>query len=178
MKEKDGGWSPYLAGALAGLLAVLSVWATTEILGSPKYFGASTTFVRAAGIVEKGFVPEHVANNEYFRSTKVKVDWQFLFVLCIFIGALLSSRMDGSFQSEKVPPVWSDRFGSRVGVRAAGAFLGGILAIFGARLAGGCPSGHGISGMMQLSLSGLIALVCFFLGGIVVARIVYGGGKK
>ena len=42
-------WSPYVAGALAGLLLVLSVFLTG------KYFGASTTFVRAAGLVEKGW---------------------------------------------------------------------------------------------------------------------------
>jgi hypothetical protein len=43
------GWSPYLAGALTGLLLVFSVWF------AGKYVGASTTFVRSAGFIERVF---------------------------------------------------------------------------------------------------------------------------
>jgi uncharacterized membrane protein YedE/YeeE len=74
--------------------------------------------------------------------------------------------------------MWGERFGSSVPKRAIVAFLGGIVAIFGARLADGCPSGHGLSGSLQLAVSGLIALVCFFIGGMVMARILYGGGER
>mgnify|MGYP004704003001 CR=1 FL=1 len=73
LREKT--WSPYVAGALAGLLLVLSVFLTG------KYFGASTTFVRAAGFVEQAVAPEKVAGMEYFLKEKVKIDWQFLFVV-------------------------------------------------------------------------------------------------
>lgn len=52
-KTEDGGWSPYLAGALVGLLAIASVYATTQWLGKTSYLGASTTFVRAAGLLER-----------------------------------------------------------------------------------------------------------------------------
>jgi uncharacterized membrane protein YedE/YeeE len=45
----------------------------------------------------------------------------------------------------------------------------------GARLADGCPSGHGLSGIMQLSVSGLVALAFFFGAGVLTARFVYGG---
>jgi hypothetical protein len=48
LREKT--WSPYAAGALAGLLLILSVFI------SGKYFGASTTFVRAAGLIEQTVV--------------------------------------------------------------------------------------------------------------------------
>ena len=54
------------------------------------------------------------------------------------------------------------------------AFVGGVVAMFGARLADGCPSGHGLSGTLQLAASGYVALVCFFIGGMVVARLLYG----
>jgi hypothetical protein len=50
-----------------------------------------------------------------------------------------------------------------------------MFAIFGARLAGGCPSGHGLSGVMQLAPSGLIAMACFMAGGMLTARLVYDG---
>ena len=56
----------------------------------------------------------------------------------------------------------------------AGAFFGGIVAMVGARMADGCPSGHGLSGMMQLSVSAFVALAMFFGVGVLVAHIVYG----
>lgn len=172
-KTDDGGWSPYLAGALLGLLAIVSVLATTKLVGKTSYLGASTTFVRAAGILEKTIAADHVASNEYYTETKVRVDWQFMLVLGIFLGALISSTMDKSFRLEGVPPTWKERFGPSITKRAVGAVVGGIIAMVGARLADGCPSGHGLSGMMQLSVSSFVALIMFFGIGVLVAYIVY-----
>ena len=176
-KTDDGGWSPYLAGALAGLLAIASALATTGWLGKTSYLGTSTTFVRAAGFVECAVAPQHVAANAYFTKEKVKVEWQFMVVVGIFLGALASSLQDRSFKLESVPPSWAGRFGPGVGKRALWAFLGGMVALFGVRLADGCPSGHGLSGLMQLSASGFVALACFFGTGVLVARLVYGGRR-
>ena len=171
-KTEDNGWSPYLAGALVGLLAIVSVWATTVLMGKTNYLGASTTFVRAAGLLERAVAPERVAANEYFTTSKVKVDWQFMLVSGIFLGALISSVTDRSFKWESVPPVWAKRFGNSPIKRAVGAVLGGIVAMVGARMADGCPSGHGLSGMMQFSVSSLAALCLFFGVGIAVAAMV------
>ena len=172
-KTEDGGWSPYFAGALVGLLAIASVYATTQWLGKTNYLGASTTFVRAAGLIERVIAADHVATNEYYTKEKVQVDWQFMLVLGIFLGALISSITDRSFRLESVPPTWEKRFGPSMGKRAAGAFLGAVIAMMGARMADGCPSGHGLSGMMQLSVSSFVALALFFGVGVLVARIVY-----
>ena len=174
-KTEDNGWSPYLAGALVGLLAIVSVWATTVLMGKTNYLGASTTFVRAAGLLERAVAPERVAANEYFTTSKVKVDWQFMLVSGIFLGALISSVTDRSFKWESVPPVWAKRFGNSPIKRAVGAVLGGMVAMVGARMADGCPSGHGLSGMMQFSVSSLAALCLFFGVGIAVAAMVYRG---
>jgi len=171
-------WRPYLAGALAGLLAIASVLVSTQMLGKPKYLGASTTFVRAAGMAESTVAANHVAHNAYYESKGVKVDWQFMFVLGILIGAFVASMVDRSFKLESVPPIWSDRFGTSIGVRAVGAFAGGVVAMFGARLAGGCPSGHGLSGLMQLSVSGFIAMAGFFGAGIIVAHLIYTTSRR
>ncbi|MBN1442572.1 MAG: YeeE/YedE family protein [Planctomycetes bacterium] len=173
-KTEDGGWSPYLAGALVGLLAIASAYATTQWLGKTSYLGASTTFVRAAGLLERPMAPDHVEQSEYFTKTKVRVDWQFLLVLGIFLGALAASAVDRSFKLEAIPPTWARRFGRSVGKRAVWAILGGIVAMVGARMAGGCPSGHGLSGMMQLSVSAFVALGMFFGAGVLVAALVYG----
>lgn len=173
-KTKDGGWNPYLAGALVGLLSIASVLATTQLLGKTSYIGASTTFVRAAGLFERAIASDHVALNEYYTETKVRVDWQFMLVVGIVLGSLISSTTDRSFRLESVPPTWKKRFGPSIWKRAIGAFGGGGFAMFGARLADGCTSGHGLSGMMQLSVSSFVALVMFFAVGAFVAHIVYG----
>jgi uncharacterized membrane protein YedE/YeeE len=170
---EKGVWSPYFAGALAGILAILSVIISTKVLGKPKYLGASTTFVRGAGLIEKQFTKEHIESNKYFIKTKVKVDWQMMFVLGIFFGSLVSSLIGKTFKIEKVPPLWLERFGDKMSIRALGAFLGGIISILGVRLASGCPSGHGLSGMMQLAVSGIIAMAVFLAGGLITAHMVY-----
>ena len=167
-----------MTGALVGLLATASVLVSTKTLVEPKYLGASTTFVRAAGVIEKTVAKDHVENNPYYQSKKVKIDWQFMLVVGILIGAFAASMIDKTFKVESVPPIWYDRFGDKLAVRAIAAFLGGILAMFGARLAGGCPSGHGLSGLMQLSISGFIAMAGFFGAGILIAHLVYKSGQR
>ena len=127
----DKGWNPYLAGALAGLVMILSVWF------AGKYFGASTTFVRSAGLIEKLFIAERVAKMEYFINKVPKIDWQWMFVFGIFIGSLISSTTSRSFKWKSVPDMWEARFGSSKMKRAIVAFIGGVVAMFGARLAGG-----------------------------------------
>lgn len=168
----DKGWNPYLAGALSGLVSIFSVW----IAG--KYLGASTTFVRTTGMLEKLIDPSRVAKMEYFIKEVPQVDWQWMFVVGVLIGAFIAAKTGGSFQWQSVPDMWQARFGSSVVKRGVFAFVGGIIAMFGARLADGCPSGHGLSGSLQLSVSGFIALVCFFLGGVIVARILYGKEER
>lgn len=175
---KPATWRPYIAGALIGVLAILSVLISTKTLDKPKYLGASTSFVRAAGLIEEKIAPEHVEANAYYQSKKVKVDWQLMVLAGILVGAFVSSMADRSFRTEAVPPVWSDRFGNSVPLRAIGAFGGGVVAMFGARLAGGCPSGHGLSGLMQMSISGFLVLAGMFAGGILVAKIVYRNGRQ
>lgn len=130
-QDEPKGWSPYLAGALAGLLIVMSVWVTG------KYFGASTTFVRAAGLVEKQFAQERVSKMDYFIKEVPKFDWQFLFVVGIFFGSLIAATTSKSFQLRSVPPMWENRFGYSPVKRGIVAFVGGAFAMFGARLADG-----------------------------------------
>ena len=137
------------------------------------YLGASTTFVRAAGMLIGSLDPTYVADNAYYVKEKVIIDWQFMMIVGIFIGAFIASKMDDSFKLEAVPPEWEARFGGSVTKRAIAAILGGIVMMIGARMADGCPSGHGLSGMMQMSVSSYVALAFFFGVGALVANIIY-----
>ena len=51
-------------------------------------------------------------------------------------------------------------------------FLGGLLIGFGSRYAGGCTSGHAISGMSNFQLPSLIAVIGFFIGGLIMAHLI------
>jgi len=130
-RQEDRGWSPYLAGALAGLVSILSVW----IAG--KFFGASTTFVRSAGLIEKLFGAERVAQMAYFIKTVPKIDWQWMFVVGVFIGSLIASTTSHTFQWKPIPDMWQNRFCPSKVKRGTIAFVGGLIAMFGARLADG-----------------------------------------
>jgi uncharacterized protein len=125
------GWSPYIAGGLVGLLLVASVFLTG------KYFGASTTFVRTAGMIEQVVAPEHAAGQEYYKKEKIKIEWQWMFVVGIFFGALAAAAFTKDFKLTPVPPMWESRFGSSKAKRWVAAFLGGIVLMFGARMADG-----------------------------------------
>jgi hypothetical protein len=124
-------WSPYLAGAAAGLVLCLSV------LIAGKYFGASTTYVRSAGLLEKVVASKHVAKSSYFMRTKLKVDWQMIFVVGVILGSFASAQMSRDFTAVAIPSMWKRRFGTNKAKRFLVAFLGGVIALFGARMAGG-----------------------------------------
>ncbi|HIU65002.1 MAG TPA: YeeE/YedE family protein [Candidatus Avacidaminococcus intestinavium] len=170
--SKKGYWSPYLAGGLSGVVAIASLWF------SGKFLGASTTFVKSAGMIESIFAAETVAQMPYFMKNTPVIDWQWMFVIGIGIGAFLAALTGGTFSLESLPSMWRKNFGETPKKRALIAFGGGIIAMFGARLADGCPSGHGLAGASQLAVSGFVALFFFFIGGVISANLLYKGGGK
>jgi uncharacterized protein len=130
-RKEKGQWNPYLAGSLSGLVIVSSVWLTGN------YAGVSTSFVRGAGMIEGFFSPERVAQIEYFTRTAPVIDWQWMFVVGILIGSLIASLTSGSYKLQFVPDMWRARFGLTPGKRGLTAFIGGVIAMYGARLADG-----------------------------------------
>lgn len=170
-------WNPYLTGVLIGILAV----SCFSIAGSP--FGVSKAFSQTSAMIQKFLVPEYLNNNDYARDTMPAVitgygiDWIWMLVMGIFLGAFISSMASGEFKKEIVPELWQKRFGPGKIKRLSVACLGGAMLLFGARLAGGCTSGHGINGSLQLALSGWIFFMIVFIFGIVVARLLYGDMK-
>lgn len=160
-------WSPYICGAGIGVLS----WLT--FLLSDKPLGTSTSYVRTAGMVERLFRGNRVLEREFFKKTPPTVDWQWMLVIGIVIGAFISSMASGQAKIVWVPEPWLTAFGSAVAPRLIVAFIGGALLGLGSRWAGGCTSGHGISGTMQLAVASWVASICFFVGGIAVATFLY-----
>lgn len=171
---KDQRWSPYLVGTLLGILS----WVTFAAMN--KALGTSTTMVRAAGGVERLVAPEHVEQSAYFSkylgtadAPKPMIEWQFALVIFLAVGAYIAARLTGPVKGEMIPSVWSQRFGNSTPIRMIAALMGGVILIIGARMAGGCTSGHGLSGGMQLSTSGWIFLAAMFASGVPTAFLLY-----
>ncbi len=162
-----GRWSPYTAGIGIGILSWL-----TFIL-SDKPIGCSTAFARTSGMIERLFKGRKVLEKAYYQEFVPKVDWEWMLVLGIIFGSFTSAKLSGQFNLTWVPASWTAAFGSQPFIRIAAALLGGIMLGFGARWAGGCTSGHGISGTLQLAVSSWLAAICFFIGGIAAAFFIF-----
>ncbi|MFO7816529.1 MAG: YeeE/YedE thiosulfate transporter family protein [Thermodesulfobacteriota bacterium] len=159
-------WSPYVAGIVIGLLQIPAFLIIHTALG------ASSSYVSLGGYLS-GMVDSNIIENAYFQKymLSIKYLWQGTMVIFIAVGAYLSMKLSGA-NRKQFSPAWKKALG---GIdfprRGAMAFLGGFLLLFGARWAGGCTSGHGLSGIGQLSGGSLIVVVTMFIGGMAVANL-------
>ena len=159
-------WSPYMAGVLIGLLQIPTFLLMNTALG------ASSSFVMVGAHIASFFDPA-AASIKYFASHMygAKNWWQVAVVAGIAIGAFMSMRLSGA-RRQTISPVWERAMGVRtLGARAPIAFVAGFIMLFGARIADGCTSGHGISGMAQLSVGSTLAVAAMFAGGILTAML-------
>lgn len=160
-------WSAYVVGVGIGILSWFA------FLLSDKSLGCSTAFARSSGMIEKLFRGKKAEEKLYYKKFTPVIDWEWMLVLGVIIGAFISAKLSGQFRLSWVPSQWQMRVGNTVFTRWAAAFIGGIIMGFGARWAGGCTSGHGISGTLQLAVSSWLATVCFFVGGVVTAMLIF-----
>jgi uncharacterized membrane protein YedE/YeeE len=157
-------WSPYAAGIVIGLLQIPAFLLVNTALG------ASSSFVTVAVSIASFFDPA-VRAVPYFKShiATSKDWWQVAMVAGIALGAFVSVKMSGTRR-----PIMSEMWGRVMGIRSfparlAVAFAGGFVLLLGARIANGCTSGHGLSGLSQLAVSSLIAVAATFVSGIVIS---------
>ena len=160
-------WSPYLAGAGIGVLCCLA------FVLSDRPIGCSTAFVKLRGLIGRTLDTEKTDRMDYYKEIQPRVDWALMIIPGVMIGAFISVLLSGSFHLQWVPSLWESRFGPSPLLRVIVALAGGILLGFGARWAGGCTSGHGINGSIQLSLASMVTAACFFAGGIVTALVLF-----
>ncbi|MFO8008166.1 MAG: YeeE/YedE thiosulfate transporter family protein [Candidatus Brocadiia bacterium] len=163
---KEKAWSPYAAGLIIGLLQIPAFLIIRTALG------ASSSYVSGAGYVASVF-DRDVQQIAYFNKymTSMKYAWQSSMLIGIAIGAYLSVRWSSATR-ESFSPIWRKALGiNTLARRLAVGFIGGFLMLFGARWAGGCTSGHGLSGVAQLAVGSLVVAVGMFAGGIVVANL-------
>jgi len=161
-------WSPYLAGAGIGIVLCLAM------LLSNRPLGCGAAFTGVAGMIESLFRGRRIVEEkEYYKEFPLRIEWQWMFVLGIIIGAFLSTILSGTFQISWIPPAFVGAFGNDPLIRVVTAIIGGILVGLGARWCWGCPSSHGISGIPQLSLASFVAVACMFAVGIGAGLLIF-----
>lgn len=168
-------WNPYVVGVLMGVLS----WAVFALVDKP--LGVSTSVSAASGAVCELFGYD-ITGNAYWAKTAPKWDYGMLFLVGTGLGAAASALVSRSWRVETVPAVWRERFGTRglgsTAGRFAAAFVGGTLLMYGARLADGCTSGHGISGSLQLAVSSWTFFLTMFASGLLTAWVLFGLTRK
>jgi len=166
--EAKARWNPYIVGIGIGVLS----WIAFGVLDEP--LGISTALSSASSVCALPVMgSEGVAHNAYWAKNPLKWNGGMLLLMGTFIGSLLSVLVSHSFRLEKVPATWQKQVGGSTAKRFVAAFLGGVIIMFGARMAGGCTSGHGISGSLQLALSSWTFFLTMFASGVVTALILF-----
>lgn len=169
-------WQWYIAGPMITLVMFLMLY-----LG--KNFGVSSTMRTICASTGAGkYIP-------FFNFNWKDQLWNLFFVLGMIIGGVIASTLLASPEPVQISDAASISL-MNMGISNPGAdilppeifsweslmtfqgftilVIGGFLVGFGARWAGGCTSGHAISGLSNLQLPSLIAVLGFFIGGLLM----------
>jgi hypothetical protein len=144
---------PFWAGGLAvGSFVLLLLRRTNRLLG------VSTGYLDACSAV---------------TDRSARRSWRLPFLGGIFLGGVIASLLAGGASAQFAAPMIDAAITASLPAKALLFGMGGVLLGFGARLAGGCTSGHGIVGVALLSRSSLLATGAFMAAGFAVTHALY-----
>lgn len=171
-------WAWYVGGTLIGVLMILLI-----LLG--KSFGFSSNFRTLCSAMGAG------KSCSFFDFDWKAQRWNLLFL----VGSVLGGAIAFHFLSDNQIPAISENTVAelkQLGFESAGTMyspseiftdlslknvlillVGGMLIGFGTRYAGGCTSGHAISGLSDLQMASLIAVIGFFIGGLLMSHLLF-----
>jgi uncharacterized membrane protein YedE/YeeE len=140
----------YVAGPIIGLLIVGLLWSINKPLGALGGYIDTVSWVRqpAAG-----------------------AGWRAFFLLGIIAGGLLSALASGGWHPTLAYGSFDHGLGATAETKAIALLAGGTLIGYGARVAGGCTSGHGMCGTAMGSPASLVATATFMTAAIVTAHL-------
>ena len=144
-------WPWWASGILIGLTVPL-----LYILAG-KGFGISTSLQEAGALCAPNSRYEYLS--KFDRKANL---WTLVFVLGIALGSFVANRFLSTEPTDFLPATFAS------GAGALKLLVGGFLIGFGTRYAGGCTSGHSITGISNLNWPSLVATIFFFVGGLSV----------
>ena len=151
---------------VGGILLTLLLLFTFSVFGADRPLGAST-FAPYLSYILFGLDPHHYT---YIQIVEKPGAWEGVMLIGAFAGAFFTSVfITKSFRFSLMPTLWKERKNSSIRSRLFWSFIAGFMMILGARMAGGCTSGHLLSGGSQLALSSLL------FGGIVMSSAIITG---
>ncbi|HEY5688500.1 MAG TPA: YeeE/YedE thiosulfate transporter family protein [Yeosuana sp.] len=173
-------WPWYISGPLIALVMAV-------LLYFGKTFAMSSNLATMCSMAGAGkFI-------DFFRSDWKEKKWNLIVILGAFIGGFIAENYlsvetntnlnlktigelnDLGFNKPGKSIVPDELFGFEAITSAHGLFIliiGGILIGFGTRYAGGCTSGHAITGLSSLQKPSLVAVVGFFIGGLIMTHLI------
>jgi uncharacterized protein len=132
-----------------------------------RVIGASTAYPYVGDLLTG------LTHNDYFASTEKPGSWELIFLAGAFLSGLVISLIRKDFRIQLIHSGWSKTEGNSPVKRIVWAFIGGFILLLGARMAGGCTSGHVISGGMQVAFSSLAFAAFVFIGLLVTGKYFY-----
>ena len=144
-------WPWWVSGIIIGLVV------PTLYLLAGKGFGISTSLQQLGSMCVPNSKLDYLAKHD--RSAHM---WTLVFVLGIAIGAFIATFLLSAEPVQFLPDSYAGISG------ALKLLVGGFLVGFGARYAGGCTSGHSITGIANWNWPSLLGTICFFAGGLAV----------
>ena len=144
-------WPAWLSGILIGLVVPLLYL----LVG--KGFGISTSLQQVGAMCVPNSKLDYFSKFDRFAN-----GWTMVFVVGIAIGGFIGARFLSTQPIELLPESYANATG------AIKLLVGGFFVGLGARYAGGCTSGHSITGISNLNWPSLIATIFFFVGGLAV----------
>ena len=160
-KTKDFKWL-YSGIALAVLTSVIFLTSTTN-----RVLGASGFYPYLGDLITG------TTDNEYYKSIAISGHWEMIFLIGALLSGLILSLIRKDFRIILIHDNWKKYKGKSNLKRIVWSFVGGFLLIIGARLAGGCTSGHIISGGMQLALSSYLFGIFVFGSFLLTGKVFY-----
>lgn len=144
---------PIIGGLFIGIAQLITLWLT----GSP--VGVSTAYEAVGRAISSFFAPMIGKERRLLNTAQQS---SIVFAAGLFLSGLAFRQLGR--QS------WTD---AGMSIPPLQAVIGGVLSSLGARIAGGCTSGHGISGMSMFSISSMITVASMFLGGIGLSALIW-----
>jgi uncharacterized membrane protein YedE/YeeE len=159
----------------AGILMAALLLFTFSIFGGNRPLGASTYVPYFAGILFN-LDPEKYT---YLKDVHFAGAWEGIMLLGALTGGLVTSIfVTKTFRFSIMPTGWKKYKNDSVLSRLFWSFISGFFLIIGARMAGGCTSGHFLSGISQTALSSIIFGTVVLISLVVTGKFFYNSEEK
>lgn len=154
--------SPYVIGAAIGLLNIAAFAAFR------KGIGISGAYESSAALAARRLAPDAAHVNDYVKARKEppKLNWEWWLLVGTVLGGFAAARAAGSSDALAV----DDPMRTQEKRSPLASLAGGAMLMYGARMADGCTSGHGLSGTAQGAASSWLFTPLMFGAGSLLAR--------